>query len=122
MAIAAFDVCILDFCKAICNCSPYLSGSSNTLEFESASSILWVKNFSKTHLFDLSVDNWANLISVGVNSTPTISSPWTADFPNLFLKNLLKNPSFFFVSWACGTGVPSSPFGFFLKRLAILIN
>ena len=55
IAIAAFAVWIFDFCNAICNCSPYLSGSSNTFELLSAPSILCVKNFSKTHLFDLSV-------------------------------------------------------------------
>ena len=43
-----------------------------------------IKNFSKTHSLFLLLFNWASLISYGVNSTPTISSPCIACFPNLF--------------------------------------
>ena len=38
---------------------------------------------------------WASLISLLVSSTPTISSPWTEDFPILDLK---KPPSLFLIS------------------------
>ena len=115
IAIAAFDVVIFDFWRAIFNSSPNLSWLSKTDEFISKPSIGCIKNLSKTHLLDLSVVNWASLISVGDNSTPTISSPWTADLPNLFLKNLLKKPSFFFFSSFCGTGASPWLFCFFFN-------
>ena len=82
------------------------------------------KNFSKTHSLFLLLFNWASLISYGVNSTPTISSPCIACFPNLFfipelnldfifsIKELIFllpfSPSSFF-------GVASELFSFFLK-------
>ena len=82
------------------------------------------KNFSKTHSLFLLLFNWASLISYGVNSTPTISSPCIACFPNLFfipelnldfifsIKELIFllpfSPSSFF-------GVASELFSFFFK-------
>jgi len=52
-------------------------------------------------------------ISLGVNSTPTISSPLTDDFPNLFFKNFEKNDSLFFLSLpGVGAGDPALSFFF----------
>jgi len=92
IAIAAFDVEIFDFCKANLSSSATLSGFSKTEEPSAIPSNLWTKNLSNTHWFALLLDTWAKRISLGVNSTPTISSPFTADFPILFFKNLSKNP------------------------------
>ena len=47
---------------------------------------------SNTHWFDLLVDTWASFISLLLISTPTISSPFTEDFPIFDLK---KSPTFF---------------------------
>ena len=60
----------------------------------------------------------ASLISVGVKSTPTISSP-TADFPNLFFRSFVKKFSFFELLGASGVaGAFSVPLSFFLNKLA----
>ena len=94
IAIAAFGVVIFDFWIAIDNSPPNLSEFSKTAA-SSGKSTLWTKNFSNTHWLALLLDIWANLISLFVISTPSISSPWAVDFPNLDLKkpsNLLLKP------------------------------
>ena len=88
IAIAAFVVEIFDLCKANLSSSPTLSRFSKTVDPSAIPSNLWTKNLSNTHWFDLLLDTWAKRISFDVNSTPTISSPFMADFPNLFFKNL----------------------------------
>ena len=82
IAIAAFNVVIFDFWSATVNSPPNFSALSNT-EASSGKSTGWTKNLSRIHWFDLLLEICANLISLFVISTPTISSPWTAFFPSL---------------------------------------
>ena len=49
IAIAAFVVEILDFCKAILSSSAILSGFSKTVPPSEILSNLWTANLSKTH-------------------------------------------------------------------------
>ena len=62
IAIAALVVSIFDFCNAIFNSSPILSGCSNTVEFSGKPSISCIKNFSRTHSLFLLLFNCASLI------------------------------------------------------------
>ena len=55
----------------------------------------------------LLVETWANLISLFVISTPTISSPCTEDFPIFDLK---KSPIFFEKTFFCNEAFVSEPF------------
>ena len=87
IAIAAFDVVIFDLCKAIDNSSPILSALSSTV-VSSGKFTGWIKNLSRIHWLALLLEICANLISLLLISTPTISSPWTAFFPSLAFKKL----------------------------------
>ena len=113
IAIAAFDVFIFAVCTASFNSSATLSGFSKTVPPSGILSNLCTKKRSRTHWFSLLFEICERRISLGVSSTPTISSPLTDDFPNLFFKNFEKNVSFFFLSpTGVGAGDPASSFFF----------
>ena len=125
IAIAAFDVFILAVCIASFNSSATLSGFSKTVPPSGIPSNLCTKKRSKTHWFSLLFEICERRISLAVNSTPTISSPLTDDFPNLFFKNSEKKVSFFFLSpMGVGGGVPALSFFFnkFAKGFFINFN